>query len=78
MRNHQQQTSFASNRILEINPYHPLVIKLAELTGDDKNKVEIADIARLILDQAKIAEGEAVSDPAFFAQKFSEYILRGM
>ncbi len=78
MRNHQQQTSFASNRILEINPYHPLVIKLAELTADDKNKVEIADVARLILDQAKIAEGEAVSDPAFFAQKFSEYILKGM
>ncbi len=78
MRNHQQQTSFASNRILEINPYHPLVIKLAELTADDKNKAEIADISRLILDQAKIAEGEAVSDPAFFAQKFSEYILKGM
>ena len=78
MRNHQQQTSFASTRILEINPYHPLIIKLSEMTTDDKNKAEITDVARLILDQAKIAEGEAVSDPAFFALKFSEYILKGM
>ena len=78
MRNHQQQTSFASTRILEINPYHPLIIKLSEMTTDDTNKAEIADVARLILDQAKIAEGEAVSDPAFFALKFSEYILKGM
>ncbi|MBE6450847.1 MAG: molecular chaperone HtpG [Alphaproteobacteria bacterium] len=78
MRNHQQQTSFASTRILEINPYHPLIIKLSEMTTDDKNKGKIADISRLILDQAKIAEGEPVSDPSFFALKFSEYILKGM
>lgn len=78
MRNHQQQTSFASTRILEINPYHPLIIKLSELTVDEANKPQIADIARLVLDQAKIAEGEPVSDPAFFALKFSEYILKGM
>ncbi len=78
MRNHQQQTSFASTRILEINPYHPLIIKLSELTVDEANKPQIADIARLVLDQAKIAEGEPVSDPAFFALKFSEYIIKGM
>ena len=78
MRNHQQQTSFASTRILEINPYHPLIIKLSEMTTDDKNKGKIADISRLILDQAKITEGEPVSDPSFFALKFSEYILNGM
>ena len=78
MRNHQQQTTFASTRILEINPYHPLIIKLSELTANEESKQQITDIARLVLDQAKIAEGEAVSDPAFFAQKFSEYILKAM
>ena len=78
MRNHGQQTAFASTRILEINPYHPLVIKLAEMMEDENKKQEVSDIARLILDQAKIAEGEAVSDPSFFAEKMSEYILKGM
>ena len=78
MRNHQQQTTFASTRILEINPYQPLIIKLSEMIIDEKNKAELEDVARLVLDQAKIAEGEAVSDPAFFALKFSEYILKAM
>lgn len=78
MRNHQQQTAFASTRILEINPYHPLIIKLAEMLGNDDKKTEIEEVSRLILDQAKIAEGEAVSDPSFFSEKISEYILKGM
>ncbi len=78
MRNHQQQTAFASTRILEINPYHPLVIKLTEMLGDKSKKQEVEDVSRLVLDQAKIAEGEAVSDPSFFAEKMSEYILKGM
>lgn len=78
MRNHQQQTAFASTRILEINPYHPLIIKLCDMISDDAKKAEISEVSRLILDQAKIAEGEAVSDPSFFAEKMSEYILKGM
>ncbi len=78
MRNHQQQTTFASTRILEINPYHPLIIRLTEMTEDDKEKQKLADISRLILDQAKIAEGEAVSDAAFFAEKLSDYLLKAI
>ena len=78
MRNHQQQTAFSSTRLLEINPYHPLIIKLSEMMEDEQNKEKIADVARLILDQAKIAEGEAVTDAAFFAEKFSDYLLKAI
>ena len=76
MRNHQQQTAFASTRILELNPYHPLIIKLAD-SMFDKDKSQVETVARLLLDQAKIAEGEAISDSSFFAEKISDYILRG-
>ncbi len=78
MRNHQQQTAFASTRILELNPYHPLIIKLADLTADESKKAEVEDIARLLLDEAKIAEGEAVSNPSRFNEKLSEYILKAI
>jgi len=78
MRNHRQQTAYASTRILEINPYHPLVIKLSDMMSDEQNKEKVADISRLILDQAKIAEGEAVSDAAFFAEKLSDYLLKAI
>lgn len=76
MRNHQQQTVFASTRILELNPYHPLIIRLAEAMGDEALKPKVEEVARLLLDQAKIAEGECISDPSFYSEKMSEYILK--
>lgn len=76
MRNHQQQTAFASTRILELNPYHPLIIRLAEAMGDEALKPKVEEVARLLLDQAKIAEGECISDPSFYSEKMSEYILK--
>lgn len=78
MRNHQQSTAFASTRILELNPYHPLIIKLSDMIMDDKNKSQVEEVARVLLDQAKVAEGEAVSDPSFYAQKVSQYILQSL
>ncbi len=77
MRNHQQQTSFASSRILEVNPYHPLIIKLADSMFDEGQKQTVEEVSRLLLDQAKIAEGEAITDSSFFSEKLSDYILRG-
>ena len=78
MRNHQQQTAFASTRILEINPYHPLIIKLSEMVHDEANKAKIEEVSKLLLDQAKIAEGEAVSNPSFYTEKMGEYLLSGL
>ena len=76
MRNHQQQTTFASTRILEVNPYHPLVIKLSEAVNDEKQRSKVEEVAKILLDQAKIAEGEPIGDPAFYASKISDYILK--
>ena len=78
MRNHQQQTAFASTRILELNPYHPLIIKLADMAMEEANRAKIEEVAKLLLDQAKIAEGEAVGDPSFFSEKMSYYILQAL
>ena len=68
---------FASSRILEVNPYHPLIIRLADAMSDEKQKKAVEEVSRLLLDQAKIAEGEAISDSSFFSEKLSDYILRG-
>jgi molecular chaperone HtpG len=77
MRNHQQQTAFNSTRILEINPYHPLIIKLSESIEDESKKPEIEKISKILLDQAKIAEGEPIKDSSFYVSAISEYILKG-
>lgn len=78
MRSHQQQTAFASTRILELNPYHPLIIKLADMTAEEGNRAKIEEVSKIILDQAKIAEGEAISDPSFYGEAVSKYILNSL
>lgn len=78
MRNHQQQTAFASTRVLEVNPYHPLIIKLSDMTADEANKSKIAEAVRVLLDQAKVAEGEPIGDPAKYTELVSGYILNSL
>ncbi|MBR5154522.1 MAG: molecular chaperone HtpG [Alphaproteobacteria bacterium] len=77
MRNHQQKTAFDSSRILLLNPYHPLIVKLSNMMNDGKTE-NVKDACMLILEQAKIAEGEAVSNPQLFNEKLSEFILKAI
>lgn len=78
MRSHQQQTAFNSTRILELNPYHPLIIKMSEMSEDEAQKSEIEKVAKILLDQAKIAEGEPIGNPSFYVTEISNYILQGI
>ncbi len=75
MKTHQQQTAFASNRILEINPYHKLIKKLAKLAHSDAKDKKLKNACYLLLDQAKITEGEPISDPSKFAKRLSDFII---
>ena len=75
MRNHQQQTAFASLKVLELNPYHPLIVKLAEMAAADKPDVRVEEMTKMLYDQALIAEGEAIRNPSFFAERLGRYML---
>jgi molecular chaperone HtpG len=61
--------------ILEINAGHPLIKGLAS-TVAAKGAGEIADAAQLLLDQAFILEGEPVADPASFAKRLDQMMVR--
>ncbi|MDE2468622.1 MAG: molecular chaperone HtpG [Bradyrhizobium sp.] len=58
--------------ILEINMRHPLVTAVA--TARDIQK----DLAFLLLEQAQILEGELPEDPAAFAGRLNQLVLRGL
>ncbi len=66
----------AALHILEINPDHEMIRMLAEKT--DKDKTLIADAAHLLLDQARILEGEVLEDPTGFVTRLNALILKGM
>jgi molecular chaperone HtpG len=63
-------------RVLEINPGHPLIRRLAGLAARDSGAV--AEPARLLLDQARIVEGEPLPDPAAFGRRLAEALERGL
>jgi molecular chaperone HtpG len=55
--------------ILELNPRHPLVARLKELGAD------LADWPQLLLDQAVLAEGGQLDDPAAFVRRVNRLLL---
>lgn len=71
--------------ILELNPSHPLVKRLAALSAsssgtesaDDAGSTEAEDIARLLLDQALLLEGAALKDPAAFVARMNRRLAHG-
>ncbi len=58
-----------SKPILEINPQHPLVLKLKY---EDK---QFDDWARILFDQALLAEGGQLEDPAGFVKRINQMLL---
>ncbi len=66
--------------ILEINPTHPLIRDLAS-KADQSGGVGadlMEDMAWLLFDQARIADGEAPHDPAEFSRRFSRRIAENL
>ncbi len=57
--------------ILELNPYHPLIEKLHQ----DLNQPQLIDWAHLLLDQAILAEGGQLSDPALFVKRMNKLLI---
>ncbi len=65
-------------RILEINPTHDLIRKLADQVKEQGTSVDVEDSAQLLFDQARIMDGETVSDPTAFAARLSRLMLKGI
>jgi molecular chaperone HtpG len=64
--------------ILEINGRHPVILKLKEMVANDAKAEAIADTAFLLLDQARIIEGEPLKNPAEFVRRMSLAIEHGL
>jgi molecular chaperone HtpG len=60
--------------ILEINPSHPIVTKLASVKDD----AVIDDVSRLLLDQALLVEGGEIKDPAGFVKRMNRALEKSL
>ncbi|BDT59969.1 chaperone protein HtpG [Massilia varians] len=66
------QNAPESKPILEINPNHPLVTRLKY---EDASGPRFADWSHILFDQAMLAEGGSLSDPASFVKRLNEMLL---
>ncbi|MDT8428832.1 MAG: molecular chaperone HtpG [Pseudomonadales bacterium] len=60
-----------SKPIFEINPEHPLIVKLDK----EQDEERFADLASIVFDQASLAEGRALDDPSQFTRKLNKLLL---
>ena len=73
LKQHGQGDGLSIPRILEINPRHTLIKKLSDQPDD-----VVDQLALLLLDQARIVEGEQLPDPVAFSQRLSQAMERGL
>ncbi|HUI35551.1 MAG TPA: molecular chaperone HtpG [Stellaceae bacterium] len=73
-----RQLDSAAKRILEINPNHRLVERLAASVGEAGASDQLSEYAWLLLDQARIVEGEPLADPAAFARRLALLLEKGL
>ncbi|MFC4352097.1 molecular chaperone HtpG [Fodinicurvata halophila] len=66
------------SRILEVNPRHPLVRRLSEKLNNGADRSGLEDMGELLLDQARILDGDLPLDPASFSQRLSQLVQRSL
>ena len=60
-----------SKPIFEINPGHPLIVRLDNEVDEDR----FADLTRVVFDQASLAAGGQLDDPAAYVQRLNKLLL---
>ena len=61
-----------SKPILEINPAHPL----SQMLDAEQDEERFADLASVIFDQASLAEGGQLEDPAAYVARLNKLLIQ--
>lgn len=73
LKQHKQLEGLGA-RVLEVNPKHPLVRSMANALGEGETPAEVDELVRLLLDQARVVEGEPLPDPGAFSRRMSKLL----
>ena len=68
----------AVKRVLEINPEHAIIKRLHELYSQNGDSEDLKSVVNLIYDQAVLAEGGELADPASFSASLSKVISKAL
>merc|ERR1711939_475868 len=68
----------ASKKTVEINPYHPVVLKLSEKAKESSEDEETKDLALLLYDSALVQAGFDIDDQSAFQKRTLKLIKSGL
>ena len=60
-----------SKPVFEFNPTHPLLAKL----DNEQDEERFADLAHILFDQAALAAGDSIKDPAAYVQRLNKLLV---
>jgi len=72
------QIRTASKRILELNPKHALITQMAKRAKQSGAADSLQDIAWLLFDQARLLDGDTLSDPVAFSERLGTVLAKAV
>ena len=72
----QREQGLGMKPVLEVNASHALLAAVAEGAAQGRSD-DVRDLAGLLLDQARILDGELPADPATFVERLNRFVTRG-
>ncbi len=74
----QQKYEPGIQKVLEVNPNHPLIKNLSDMVEQDEESAILKDSAQLLMDQALIIQGESINDPSAFARRMADVMQKSL
>jgi len=74
----QKQLASRSQKIMELNPKHPIITSLAHEIASHGSTESSQDVVRVLFDQACIIEGEPITDASAFSKRLSSFIAKAI
>ena len=78
LRENKQLPATVYAKVLELNPEHPIIRRLAELASAEGGAGDLSDIAFILLDQARLLVGEGLEEPAAFSRRMNLFLEKSL
>jgi len=76
--NAEAQPWMFAKKIMEINPYHPVIKELKNKIEDGEKDNKLADLANLLYDSALLSSGFQMRDPKEFVERINRVVATGL